>query len=185
MTGVKRLHDRPTPEILLSYLHNQEAMTDWKMPLQKAIDKVVSRFVTLPLERQTGLKLLQLIGEAWRGLARNLSIPKHIFEQISLVITQQLLKNLVHNYHHMENHGYQEINDIKGHVIINQEGRRQFHVFLLDESLPQVCKVYEWYLTVHANNAEGVLDDIIVHFLLEEKKITFSAPRDSHKSTED
>lgn len=179
MTGVKRLHDRPTPEVLLSDLLNQEIMSDWKLPLQKAVDKVVCRFVTLPLERQTGLKLLQIIGEEWKGLRKKLSIPKHIFEQISLVIIQELLKNVVRDYRQMENHGYQEISDIKGHVITNQEGRRQIHVFLLDESLPQVCKVYEWYLTAHANHGEEGLDDIIVHFLLDEKKITFSAPEPS------
>lgn len=176
MTEVKRFQEMETMNILLSHLGNKAEMTDRKLALQRAVDKVVCCFVSLPPKRQTGLQLLQIMGEEWKKESSFLSIPKHIFEQISAKIIQQLLRNLLHDLNHIQNLGYQEVNGIRGHLLINKEGRRQIHVYLVDESLPKICKVYEWYLTAHAHQDKVEADEVVVHFLLEEKQLAFSAP---------
>lgn len=177
MAEVKRLQDLETMAPVLNHQETKMNTADWKLTVQKAVDRIVCRFVSLPPNRQTGLQLLRLVGEEWMQAVTFLSMPKHILEQILAKLIHQLLKILIHNLTYKQNLGYREMNAINGHVLIDHDGRRQIHVYLLDESLPKVCEVYQWYLAAHAHREEVDAEEVIVHFLLEEKQIAFSAPK--------
>lgn len=178
MMEVKRLQTLDSKITLLSHVDRFAEALDWKVTVQKTVDIIVHRFTNLPPNRHTGLQLLTIIGEEWLKQKGISTIPKSMLEQITAKITQQLLKSLCHVVSNNGNLGYQNSNGIRGHYTINKEGRRQIHVYLVDESLPKICKVYEWYLTAHAQRDERMTDEIIVHFLLDDKQITFSAPNE-------